>query len=118
MRRLALFAWALSGCAEDVPPPEPVVVYPHLAVRADQKSAILARLGDAPFDALYAQIVARAERDFTVPEEGKWDWRAYNKNACISQANVFSVASRTTAKNDAQRPAKAAPLLPRTRHRL
>ena len=89
MKRLALLAWALSGCAEDVPPPEPVVVYPHLAVRADQKSAILARLADAPFDALYAQIVARAERDFTVPEEGKWDWRAYNKNACISQASSF-----------------------------
>ena len=89
MKRLALLAWALSGCAEDVPPPEPVVVYPHLAVRADQKSAILARLADAPFDALYAQIVARAERDFIVPEEGKWDWRAYNKNACISQASSF-----------------------------
>ena len=77
------------GCPEESPPEEPVVVYPHLAVRADQKASILARLSDAPFDELYRRIVARADSDFRQPEEGIWDWKTYNKNACISQANAF-----------------------------
>ena len=89
MKRLLLFASLLMGCPEDPPPEEPVVVYPHLAVRADQKASILARLSDAPFDELYARIVDRADSDFREPEPDIWNWKTYNKNACISQANAF-----------------------------
>jgi hypothetical protein len=90
MRYSAGLALLLAACSEDPPPePERVIVHPHLAVRADQKESILARLNDAPFDALYARITARADNEFSEPEAGVWDWKTYNKNACISQANAF-----------------------------
>ena len=87
LKRLMLVC-ALLACGEEDPAPE-AIVYPRLIVRADQKQEVLSRRYEEPYATLYQRIRAHAEREYRVADASVWDWRTFNKNACIAQAAAF-----------------------------
>ena len=76
----------LVGCSGKEPESE---AYVGLLVDDADREALLARVDEAPFDGIYADLVHTAEEELREQEGSAWDHGVHGHNADVAQSAAF-----------------------------
>ncbi|MCB9781114.1 MAG: heparinase II/III family protein [Alphaproteobacteria bacterium] len=76
-----------SDAGDSGAPVRPTPTHPFVAVQADDRDAILARIGQEPWATVYDRIVAEADEELRSSDH--WDHDVEADNAMTAEANAF-----------------------------